>query len=192
MASALIIVDVQNDFISGSLAVPGGDQVAQQLRRMLLSGNPKYDYVVTTQDWHVSPGNHWAKEPDMVDTWPEHCRAGTFGAQLHVSLDQFPFDAAFHKGHYNAAYSGFEGHLVEDGKSTAASQGLASWLREHDVTEVAIVGLAEDYCVAATAADANAQGFKTTVLLPWTAAIDQEAADQKMASLQKAGVSVLA
>jgi nicotinamidase/pyrazinamidase len=202
VAAALIIVDVQNDFITGSLAVPGGERVAYRIAKLcdstehsnsidVLKGREDYTYIVSTQDWHVAPGTHWAAKPDYEDTWPEHCRAGTWGAELHPALSAVDFDAQFHKGHYNAAYSGFEGHLVTDGDSTTASQGLASWLREHGVTKVAVCGLATDYCVAATAADANAAGFKTMVLLPASAAINEELARKTLATLQEAGVGVL-
>ena len=121
MKSALIVVDVQNDFCEGgSLPVTGGAQVAAGIAA-LLHGGSAYDLVVATKDHHVDPGDHWAKKPDYVDTWPVHCRVGTEGEAFHPNLDPQPFDAIFLKGEHAAAYSGFEG--VHDGTP------LAEWLR---------------------------------------------------------------
>ena len=70
---------------------------------------PDYAHVVATKDHHVDPGEHWADEPDFVDSWPVHCKVGTDGEAFHPNLDPLPFDAIFLKGEHVAAYSGFEG-----------------------------------------------------------------------------------
>ena len=106
MKSALIVVDVQNDFCEGgSLPVTGGAQVAADIAQLLRDGTA-YDHVVATKDHHIDPGDHWAKKPDFVESWPVHCRVGTEGEAFHPNLDPQPFDAIFLKGDRAAAYSG--------------------------------------------------------------------------------------
>jgi len=108
MASAVIVVDVQNDFCEGgSLAVAGGTDVAVAISARLNEGG--YDHAVATRDHHVDPGAHFAEAPDYVRTWPAHCVVGTAGAELHPALDTSQIEAIFDKGEYAAAYSGFEG-----------------------------------------------------------------------------------
>jgi nicotinamidase/pyrazinamidase len=163
MSRALIIVDVQNDFCEGgSLAVPGGAGVAAGISAALRSG--PWDHIVATKDYHVDPGAHFSSHPDFVDSWPAHCVVGTDGAAFHPALETSRVEAVFHKGEHAAAYSGFEGHTTE-------GEGLADWLRERQVTEVDVVGIATDHCVRATALDAKAAGFATTVLLDLTAGV---------------------
>ncbi|BFU46737.1 isochorismatase family protein [Krasilnikovia sp. MM14-A1004] len=163
MSRALIIVDVQNDFCEGgSLAVGGGAAVAAGISRALTSGG--WDHVVATKDYHVDPGAHFGDPPDFVDSWPAHCVVGTSGADFHPGLVTDRVEAVFHKGEHAAAYSGFEGH-TDDG------QTLAVWLRARGVTSVDVVGIATDHCVRATALDAAAEGFATTVLLDLTAGV---------------------
>ena len=181
---ALIIVDVQNDFCEGgSLAVAGGAALAARITSLLASGDHSYDHVVATQDFHVAPGSHFSAHPDYIDSWPPHCVAGTAGAQFHPDLDTRTIEAVFRKGAHAAAYSGFEG---------ADDQGtpLADWLRRHGVDTVDIVGIATDYCVRATAADAAAAGFGTRVLLGLTAGVDPGTTADAIASLRAAGVEV--
>src|SRR5690242_16487510 len=108
MNRALIIVDVQNDFCEGgSLAVPGGAAVAEHISEYV--GVSDYEAVVATRDYHVDPGRHFSQQPDFVDTWPPHCRAGTPGADFHPNLNPAPIQEIFSKGAYAGAYSGFEG-----------------------------------------------------------------------------------
>src|SRR4051812_21292766 len=156
--TALIVVDVQNDFCEGgSLPVGGGAGVAAAISSALSDGGT-WDHVVATKDFHVDPGAHFGNPPDYVDTWPVHCVVGTGGAQFHPSLRTDRVEAVFTKGEHAAAYSGFEGH-------TADGTGLAAWLRERGVDAVDVVGIATDHCVRATALDAAREGFATTVLL---------------------------
>ena len=181
---ALIIVDVQNDFCEGgSLAVAGGTAVAQGISRLLTSGNHGYDHVVATQDFHIDPGSHFAEHPDYTQSWPPHCVAKTSGADFHPDLDTAAIETVFRKGEHAAAYSGFEG---ADGNGTP----LADWLRKHDVDKVDIVGIATDYCVRATAADAAANGFGTRVLLGLTAGVDSGTTAEAIVALQTSGVDV--
>jgi nicotinamidase/pyrazinamidase len=181
---ALIIVDVQNDFCEGgSLAVAGGAAVARSISTLLTSGNHGYDHIVATLDYHIDPGGHFASEPDYVRSWPPHCVAGTAGAQFHPDLITEPIEAVFRKGAHAAAYSGFEG---ADGDGTP----LATWLREHDVDQADVVGIATDYCVRATAADAAANGFGARVLLGLTAGVDPTTTAEAVALLRGAGVDI--
>ncbi|HET6480400.1 MAG TPA: isochorismatase family protein [Actinoplanes sp.] len=165
MTRALIIVDVQNDFCEGgSLAVTGGAAVAAGISLVLDRAGDRWDHVVATKDWHISPGTHFGDNPDYVDSWPKHCVVGTTGTDFHPELRTDRVEAVFRKGEYQAAYSGFEGE-------TEAGDNLATWLRARNVTEVEVVGIATDYCVRATALDAKSEGFATTVLLELTAGV---------------------
>ena len=182
---ALIIVDVQNDFCEGgSLAVAGGAAVARGISSLLASAGHDYGHVVATQDYHIDPGSHFSAEPDYAQSWPPHCVAGTAGANFHHNLDTGPVEAVFRKGAHAAAYSGFEG---ADERGTP----LADWLRQHDVDQVDVVGIATDYCVRATAADAAANGFRTSVLLGLTAGVDPGTTTAAISSLRDGGITVV-
>jgi nicotinamidase/pyrazinamidase len=182
---ALVIVDVQNDFCEGgSLAVPGGAAVARAITSYLAgSEGARYDHVVATQDYHVDPGTHFSAQPDYVASWPPHCVAGTAGAQFHPGLDTGRIEEIFLKGEYAAAYSGFEGN-------SAAGDTLLSWLTERHVTDVDVIGLATDYCVRATAGDAAAAGFATTVLLDLTAGVAEPSTAAAIEKMRAAGIAV--
>ena len=181
---ALIIVDVQNDFCEGgSLAVAGGAAVARGISSLLASPGNGYAHVVATQDYHIDPGSHFSDHPDYAASWPPHCVAGSTGADFHPDLDTASVEAVFRKGAHAAAYSGFEG---ADERGTP----LAGWLRDHDVDEVDVAGIATDYCVRATAADAAAAGLRTRVLLGLTAGVDPGTTADAIATLSAAGVEV--
>ncbi len=180
---ALLIVDLQNDFCEGgSLAVTGGTEVARGISE-LLAGKPGYAHIVATKDFHVEPGQHFSDHPDYQVSWPRHCVAGTSGADFPPQFDPTAVEAVFHKGGYSAAYSGFEG--TDDEGTT-----LADWLRQRGVDEVDIAGLATDYCVQATAADAVDAGFATRVLLDLTAGVAPETTAKAVESMRAAGVTV--
>ena len=181
MKSALIVVDVQNDFCEGgSLPVAGGAGVAALISRALSAES--WDHVVATKDYHVDPGAHFSDHPDYLDSWPAHCVVGTGGAEFHPNLATDRIEAVFHKGEHAAAYSGFEGH-TDDGA------GLADWLRQRSVTDVEIVGIATDHCVRATALDAVAAGFATTVLLDLTAGVAPGTTEAALQEFRTASVA---
>ncbi|GIJ80045.1 nicotinamidase/pyrazinamidase [Micromonospora phaseoli] len=185
MSNALIIVDVQKDFCEGgSLAVAGGAGVAAGISRLLAAEPDRWDHIVATKDYHVDPGDHFSDSPDYVSTWPRHCVVGTSGSELHPELATDRIEAIFHKGEHAAAYSGFEGH-AEGG------EGLADWLRRHDVDRVDVVGIATDHCVRATALDAARDGFTTTVLLDLTAAVAPDTTDVALRAFEGAGITTL-
>ncbi|MEJ3654556.1 isochorismatase family protein [Actinomycetes bacterium KLBMP 9759] len=180
--NALIVVDVQNDFCEGgSLAVAGGAAVAAAISEKMRTG--AYDHVVATRDHHVDPGTHFSDTPDFVDSWPPHCRRGTPGASFHPELDVARIEAVFYKGAYTAAYSGFEG--AEPGGTA-----LREWLAAHGVTTVDVVGIATDHCVRATALDAAAAGFATTVLLDLCAGVAAETTAGAVDEMRAAGVRI--
>jgi nicotinamidase/pyrazinamidase len=182
MSTALIVVDVQNDFCEGgSLAVAGGAATAGEISEFFGEGG--YDHVVATRDYHIDPGAHFSDNPDFVRSWPRHCVAGTPGSSFHPELDVAPVAAVFSKGQYSDGYSGFEGH-------TEAGEGLADWLRARDVTSVDLVGIATDHCVRATALDAAGAGFRTRVLLGFTAGVSQSTVDKALDDLRSAGVEL--
>jgi len=190
MKRALIVVDVQNDFCEGgSLAVTGGAQVAHDIGELLHHWTkqdpkaPDYAHVVATKDHHIDPGDHFASEPDFVDSWPRHCVVGSDGEAFHPNLDPQPFDAIFLKGEYTGAYSGFEG------KANGGTP-LADWLRQHEVSDVDICGLATDHCVRATALDAVREGFATRLLPELCAGVADETTDRALAEMSAAGVSL--
>jgi len=181
MGTALIVVDVQNDFCEGgSLGLPGGAAAAAAISKQAAEGG--YSHVVATRDNHIDPGDHFSDTPDFKDSWPVHCVAGTPGASFHAALDVVPIVEVFSKGEYSAAYSGFEG-ASRDGKS------LEAWLREHDVTDVDVVGIATDFCVRATALDAAKAGFGVRVLLDLTVGGSQPTVDATLKDFDEAGVS---
>ena len=187
MSRALIIVDVQNDFCEGgSLGVDGGTAVAEGVGEHLAAHGQEYSAVVATADWHVDPGDHWSDTPDYRTSWPVHCRVGTPGAEFSPALDPAlgHVDAVFRKGEHEAAYSGFEGTTESHGRRT----GLAEWLREREVREVDVVGIATDHCVRATALDAVREGLATTVLLDLVAGVSPETTEAALEELRSAGV----
>jgi nicotinamidase/pyrazinamidase len=181
---ALIIVDVQNDFCAGgSLAVTGGAALAPAINDHL-AGEPGYQHVVATKDFHIDPGSHFSDRPDYSSSWPPHCIAGTSGAEFHPDLDTGPIEAVFHKGAHAAAYSGFEG-FDENGTP------LLEWLQQRGVDEVDVVGIATDHCVRQTAEDAARAGLTTRVLVDLTAAVAADSAAVALAEMRTAGVELI-
>jgi nicotinamidase/pyrazinamidase len=179
---ALIIVDVQNDFCEGgSLAVNGGAAVAKGVADYL-GVQSAAGVIVATLDAHVDPGEHFSDSPDYVGTWPVHCVVGTNGGQPHPNLMPAlgQVEMWFAKGAHEAAYSGFEG------RSTTSGESLDEYLKRRRVTAVDIVGIATDYCVAATVRGALACGYSVRILSDLVAAVDSlggEAALKEFAAL---------
>jgi nicotinamidase/pyrazinamidase len=187
MAQALIVVDVQQDFCEGgSLAVPGGAATATRISGLLETHADDYGLIVATRDWHVDPGRHFApvgEEPDLAETWPRHCIAGTPGSDWHPNLRLPERTVVVSKGERAAAFSGFEG-------STGTGRPLAEVLRDGGVDALDIVGIATSFCVRATALDAMAAGFATRVLAGLTADVDPTLTPRTLEELAAAGVEV--
>lgn len=182
-ARALIVTDVQNDFCEGgALPVAGGATVAADVNDLFAGRG--YAAIVATRDHHIDPGPHFSDDPDFVDTWPPHCVAGTPGAEFHPALETEPIEEVFAKGEYSAAYSGFEG-------VSPTGESLADWLRRRDIDAVDVVGIATDHCVRATALDAATAGFRTRVLLPFTAGVSPVTVAAALTELDAAGVELV-
>lgn len=164
----LIIVDVQNDFCEGgALPVEGGNKVAHDIMNYVVETRKLYEEIVTTQDWHIDPGNHWSDEPDFVDSWPVHCKAGTWGAELHpaiTAVESF-IDKKFYKGMYSAAYSGAESVTGVPGRGAR---------------NIHVVGLAMDYCVYQTALDLSRYAADVSIITDLSACISQRRMDDIM------------
>jgi nicotinamidase/pyrazinamidase len=181
---ALVIVDVQNDFCEGgSLAVTGGAAVARAISGRLAGPGHGWQHVVATRDYHIDPGPHFSAQPDFADTWPPHCRVETPGADFHPDLDTSRVEEVFSKGAHAAAYSGFEG-------TASGGVGLAGWLRAAGITAVDVAGIATDYCVRATAADAVRAGFATRVLVDLTAGVAAATTQAALSELSALGVEL--
>jgi nicotinamidase/pyrazinamidase len=180
---ALILVDLQNDFLpGGALGVPGGDEVIPLANRLM----DDFEIIVATQDWHPPehgsfaanhPGRHVFENIDLhglpQTLWPVHCVQGTPGAEFAPDLDAGRITRVFRKGTRPEvdSYSG----LFDNGRRH--STGLAEWLREQGVTRVTVCGIATDYCVKFTALDAVAEGFDVTLHLPACRGVDLQAGD---------------
>jgi len=190
---ALIIVDVQNDFLpGGALAVAQGDEIIDIINKEQF----KYELIVATQDWHPATHKSFASQyleklvGDIVDLngteqflWPDHCVQGTEGAKFSDALQQDRIEAIFRKGvHVNIdSYSGFYDNNQQ--KNT----GLDGFLKDRGVTEVHICGLAADYCVYFTAMDALNLGYKTAIMSKGTKCIDKESYMQKKEKFMQLG-----
>ena len=179
---ALLVVDVQNDFLpGGALAVSGGDAILDTVNPLIASFRAASDIVVCTADWH--PADHISfaanhpqnKLGEVIDVpygkqvlWPVHCVAGTRGAEFSSSLHSALANAIIRKGMRSDcdSYSAF---LEADRKTTT---GLAGFLKERGVDSVWVTGLATDFCVSWTALDAVSFGFKSSVVMDASAAID--------------------
>jgi nicotinamidase/pyrazinamidase len=178
MARALLIIDFQNDFTAGgALAVPDGDAIAGRVNELIASGD--FDLVVATRDWH--PADHGSFK-EQGGPWPPHCVQGTPGAELHPSVPRDAVDVVVDAGYEPGleGYSGFE------------ETNLAAVLSEHEIDEVTVVGLATDYCVKHTAADALAKGLRVTIDRGGIRGIDVEPGDSERAldELRAAGATV--
>jgi nicotinamidase/pyrazinamidase len=183
---ALIVVDVQNDFASpgGALYVLGGEAIIARVNREVSAFLGSGQVVAYTQDWHPPVTPHFQSEGGV---WPPHCVRHTWGAEMHPEL--------FVRGHVvrkgvtgEDGYSGFT--VVDPVSGDASPTPLAGLLRGYGVTDVTVVGLATDYCVRATALDARAAGFATTVLSDAVGAVDLEPGDgdRAFAEMAEAGV----
>ena len=200
MKRALVLVDLQNDFIpGGSLAVREGDAVIPVANAVQ---KKKFDLIVATQDWHPKDhgsfaSNHRGKHPgDMIELgglqqvlWPDHCVQGSRGAQFHPVLDRARVTKVFRKGTDKEidSYSTFFDNAHR--KST----GLGEYLQEQKVTDVYLLGLATDYCVKYSALDAVKLGFKTHVVIDGCRGVELKPGDTKSAieEMQRAGVKIV-
>ncbi len=189
-ATALIVVDMQNDFADpdGGLAVAGGAAIVPTVNREIAMASNAGAMVALTQDWHPATTPHFAKDGGI---WPVHCVADTWGAALHPDL-QVPDDVATVRKGANGedGYSGFTMRDPVTGETQPTE--LEALLRAAAVERVVVVGLATDYCVKATALDAVRLGFATALLTDAIAAVDLEPGDgdRAITDMEAAGVAL--
>ena len=195
MSKALIVIDIQNDFCpGGALAVAGGDAIIPRVNALM----DDFPVRVLTQDWHPADhssfaANHPGAEPfGLIDMpygpqvlWPVHCVQGTQGAAFHPALRTDPADLVIRKG-FRAAIDSYSAFFENDHETPT---GLEGYLRTRGVTELTLVGLATDFCVAYSAIDAAKLGFAVTVLEGACRAIDLDGSlDKARADMRAAGV----
>ena len=176
-ATALIVVDVQNDFAdpSGSLSVARAGRILPRINHEVEAARDAGGTVVYTQDWHPESTPHFAKDGGI---WPVHCVADTWGAELHPDL--VVDGEVVRKG--SNGEDGYSGFTMRDPVSgTMIPTPLESLLRERAISRVVICGLATDYCVNATALDARRLGFETKVLMNAVAAVNLQPGDGERA-----------
>ncbi len=196
--TALIVIDVQNDFCpGGSLEVPGGDEIVLPINRLLA----RYPVKVFTQDWHPAGHSSFAssytdkgvfEEVDLFygrqTLWPNHCVQGSNGADFHPSLDVQSADLILRKG-FRPQIDSYSAFFENDRKTPT---GLNGYLRTRKVQKLTLVGLATDFCVASSAIDGANLGFDVTVDTSLCRAINLDGSLELMVSrMAKAGVSVV-
>jgi nicotinamidase/pyrazinamidase len=199
-SDALLVVDLQHDFLpGGALAVGDGDAVVAPIAA--LAG--AFDTVVATQDWHP-PGHvsfasaHPGRRPFETATlpqgpqelWPDHCVRGTRGAALHPALPDAALTLLLRKGTRREvdSYSAFRENVGPDGRRPTT--GLGAWLKARGVRRVFLCGLARDFCVRASAVDAAAEGLEAVVLDDLSRAVFPDRRAETDASFAAAGVRV--
>ena len=160
---ALLIVDVQNDFCpGGALAAPGGDKIVPVINRLM----EHFDIIVASRDWHPKESVHFSK-------WPVHCVENSFGAAFHPDLNTKNIQQVFLKGTGNRddGYSAFE----------ATNLNLEEYLKQRNVNDLYIVGLATEYCIKESALDAVRNGFFTSVIMEAIQGVHQHEGDEEKA-----------
>ena len=186
--TALIVVDVQNDFAdpSGALYVRDGTLAVRFINQQIAAAKAADAFVVYTQDWHPESTPHFARDGGI---WPVHCVAGEWGSGFHPNLSVS--GPTVRKG--TSGEDGYSGFTVRDPASGVESATeLEGLLRERSVTRVAVLGLATDYCVKATALDAARLGFDTTLLADGVRAVNLAPGDgaRAVAEMVAGGVTI--
>lgn len=195
---ALVVIDMQNDFIpGGQLAVQGGDEIVPLINRL----GARFRNVVVAQDWHPAghvsfASSHPGKAPfDSVQLpygaqtlWPDHCVQGSHGAQLHADLDLPHAQLIVRKG-FNRDIDSYSAFVEADRRTPT---GLSGYLKERGIDTVYLVGLALDYCVAWSALDARTAGFNTVLIVDACRAIDLDGSLQRaLGEMEAAGVKLI-
>ncbi len=189
--TALVVVDMQNDFAdpAGNLAVTDGDAIVPIVNEAVRAALDASVLVIATQDWHPESTPHFAKDGGV---WPVHCVAGTWGAELHPSLELPVALPRVRKGaNGEDGYSGFTMRHPTTGEEIATE--LEGLLRGRRVERIVVCGLATDYCVKATAIDAIRLGFAVSLLGDAVAAVNlaPDDGDQALAEMAEAGVTLV-
>lgn len=199
MKNALILVDIQNDFIpGGGQSVPDGDAVVPVANQAMSA----FDLVIATQDWHVPDHSSFASQHkghkigeiiylNGIEQilWPDHCVQGTRGAEFVAELDIKRIDKVFRKGMDRNvdSYSGFFDN------NRINTTGLGDYLKEMGVNKVTMLGLATDYCVKFTALDARSLGFETEIIIEGVRGVELQEGDCENAikEMKDAGVRII-
>ena len=203
MTSALIIIDMQPDFLPGGpLAVADGDLIIPGIAELVAGRG--FEVCVATQDWHPAghlsfASSHPGSAPfDEVELhgepqvlWPDHCVQGTDGARLVADIDWRPVDMILRKGADRGvdSYSAFRNNI--DARGERPDTGLAGFLRSRGVTDLTLAGLARDYCVAWSAEDGAAAGFTTHVVWDLTRSVTPDDDDALAVGLERCGVRLI-
>jgi nicotinamidase/pyrazinamidase len=186
--TALLVVDVQNDFADpdGSLYVRDAESVIDVANAEIEAARRAGAFIVYTQDWHPADTPHFAKDGGI---WPVHCVGGTWGAEFHPRLAVAGPSVRKGSGGEDG-YSGFS--MVHPTTGDVTPTGLDTRLREHGVERVVVVGLATDYCVKETALDAIRLGYGITVVLDGVRPVEVEPGDGQRAvdAMSAAGVAL--
>ncbi len=187
---ALIVVDVQNDFVDpeGGLSVKDAPSVVPSINAMIEDARDDDRLIVYTQDWHPKVTPHFAKDGGI---WPVHCVADSWGAQFYPELEVVSDARVVKKG--TGGEDGYSGFSMRDPETEAESDtAMESILKQHGIDEVEIVGIATDYCVKETALDARKRGFKTAVYRSCMKGVDLQPGDAEAAihEMEEAGVEV--
>ena len=188
--TALVVVDLQNDFAdrAGSLSVPNGESILPAVNEAIRSALDAGAFVVATQDWHPESTPHFARDGGI---WPVHCVGGTWGAELHPSLELPVGVPRVRKG--TNGEDGYSAFTMRDPLTDAlTATELEGLLRGRGIERVVVCGLATDYCVKATALDAIRLGFSVLLLGDAIAAVDLAPDDgnRAIAEMIEAGVTI--
>lgn len=202
MKTALLLIDLQNDFCpGGALAIAGGDATIAIANQAIEACRTRNQVVIASQDWHPADHRSFAiNSHAQVGTlgelaglpqvwWPAHCVQGTAGAELHPQLKQQQITAIFRKGENPNidSYSAFfdNGHRVQT--------ALDGWLKSQGITHLAIMGLATDYCVKFSVLDALRLGYHIQVIVEGCRGVNLQPADSQhaLATMQQAGAQLV-
>jgi len=178
MKTALLVIDVQNDFCpAGALQVPGGDEIISNINQEMT----KYDYIILTQDWHpkghssFATSHNGANPLDVIEMpygdqvlWPDHCVQGSHGAEFHSELNTARANAVIRKGS-NPLIDSYSAFFENDRKTPT---GLHGYFRSLEIEKINLVGLATDFCVNYSAQDAAKLGYKVSVFEKMCRSID--------------------
>lgn len=196
---ALLVVDIQNDFLpGGALGVPDGNEIISTVNKLQNSGY--FDLIVGTQDWHPADHSSFASQYEDMNPldktilggleqilWPDHCVQGTKGAQFPDELDTRRMETIFRKGMEKNidTYSAFfdNGHKKDT--------GLSGFLKTRNIDHVFIVGLAGDFCVNFSIRDAIKEGFKVTLIKDCTRPIDKDNFKKELVELSDLGTELI-
>lgn len=190
MAKALLLIDIQNDFVpGGSLAVPNGQEVVPVANRLIDHFTRNGDLIVATQDWHPPNHSSFISQNPTGGIWPDHCVQNTHGAEFVAGLNLGAIQTVVRKG-TDPAIDSYSGFFDNDHRKQTE---LADVLRRAGVDTLHILGLATDYCVKFTALDARQLGFKTYLIRDGCRGINIQANDEEesFAEMRRAGVRVV-